>query len=178
MKEEKNSLRRLIRGYKNNQSDTDRLCASVKIFEALEQTDVFIQSQVVLLYWSMKDEVATHDFIMKWWQKKTILLPCVSGSELEIRTFAGMESMKEGALFKILEPVGDIYENRDDIDLIIVPGVAFDQAKNRLGRGRGYYDKLLQLAQMHKMGVCFDFQMVPNVPIEDHDVPLDSVICS
>jgi len=84
--------------------------------------------------------------------------------------------MKKGQSFGILEPEGESFTELQDIDLIIVPGVAFDKNNNRLGRGKAYYDKLLNYVNCHKYGVCFDFQLVPNVPADQHDVKMDKVI--
>ncbi len=124
----------------------------------------------------MSDEVATHSFIEQWWQVKNILLPAIDGDNLKIKQFTGMQSMKKGDNFGILEPTGDEFTKLNTIDLIIVPGVAFDKNNNRMGRGRGYYDKLLKSTKAHKIGVCFDFQFFNNVPIEKHDLPMDIVI--
>lgn len=66
----------------------------------------------------------------------------------------------------------------DKIDVILVPGVAFDAYGNRLGRGKGYYDKILKQTNAYKIGVCFDFQFIENVPTEVHDVKMDKVVVS
>ena len=63
-----------------------------------------------------------------------------------------------------------------EIDLIIVPGVAFDAQCHRLGRGRGFYDRLLSSLHAPKIGICFDFQLVPSVPVESFDHPMDHVV--
>ena len=122
----------------------------------------------MLLYWSMDDEVFTHDYVCKWAGKKTVLLPCVKGDVLELRVFKGMESLQPGEAFGILEPVGELYTDYDAIDLIVVPGVAFDRHGNRLGRGRGYYDKILKETRVaRKVGICFGFQFVEEVPVDE-----------
>ena len=87
-----------------------------------------------------------------------------------------MESMKAGEQFGILEPVGEIYESYEKIELMIIPGVAFDDKLHRMGRGRGFYDRLLSVAQSTKIGICYDFQMVENVPVEEFDVVMNNVV--
>ena len=85
--------------------------------------------------------------------------------------------MKAGESFGILEPVGELYTDYDSIDMIVVPGVAFDRQGNRLGRGRGYYDKILKETRAaKKVGICFDFQFVEEVPVDELDVRMDLVV--
>jgi 5-formyltetrahydrofolate cyclo-ligase len=63
------------------------------------------------------------------------------------------------------------------VELIVVPGVAFDPTGNRMGRGRGFYDRLLKSTpNAMKVGVAYDFQLLDKIPVEPHDVPMDSVI--
>jgi len=75
----------------------------------------------------------------------------------------------------ISEPDLDkIFEGK--IDLVIVPGIAFDWQKNRLGRGKGYYDRFFETNQLLKIGVCFDFQLIETVPNSEHDICMDIII--
>ena len=143
----------------------------------VEDLDRFREAKVVLLYWSMEDEVQTHDFVEKWYKSKTILLPCVDGDDLRLRQYTGAECMREGEQFGIGEPTGEEYTDLESVDAIIVPGVAFDKEGHRMGRGRGFYDRLLKSTpNAYKIGVCFDFQMVESVPVEPHDVMMDRVV--
>lgn len=174
--EQKNALRRKIKTRKQLHSIAERFDKSAIIFEKVEQSEAFIEASVVLVYWSMADEVHTHDFVQKWAVQKTMLLPVVDGDNLRIKAFTGIENMLPGSLMGIMEPTGPDFKNPDSIDLIIVPGVAFDSQNYRLGRGRGFYDRLLNHNQVKIMGVCFDFQMVAEVPKENHDIPMDFVI--
>ncbi len=85
--------------------------------------------------------------------------------------------MTAGEQFGIEEPTGAEFTDLDKVDLIIVPGVAFDRQRNRMGRGRGFYDRLLKSTpNAYKVGVGFNFQLVDNVPVEPFDVPMDNVI--
>lgn len=125
----------------------------------------------------MEDEVQTHDFVNRWYKEKTLLLPCVDGNDLRLRQYTGPECLKEGEQFGIGEPTGPEYTTLDNVQMIIVPGVAFDHSGNRMGRGRGFYDRLLKSTpRAYKVGVAFNFQMVDHVPIEDFDVPMNAVI--
>ena len=75
-----------------------------------------------------------------------------------------------------MEPTGEPFTDYEQIDIVLVPGMAFDAAGHRLGRGRGYYDRFLIQTACRKIGVCFPFQRVAEVPTDDHDVMMDEVI--
>jgi len=124
----------------------------------------------------MQDEVHTHDFIKKWAKDKDIILPVVNGDKLHLKRFTGTQAMLTGEKYGIQEPDGEEYTDFNAIDLVIVPGVAFDKAKNRMGRGKGYYDGLLPKLKAYKIALCFNFQMVDEVPTELHDIKMDEII--
>lgn len=174
--QDKKELRKQIKELKQRVSIEDKKKKSHIIFNRIEQLLEFKTSKTVMVYWSMDDEVQTHDFILKWRKDKIIILPVVKGDELELRIFKGIDNMAIGQSFGISEPIGEKYDKPEDIDLIIVPGIAFDKNNNRLGRGKAYYDKLLEKTKAHKIGVCFDFQLVDYVPTDEHDVKMDLVI--
>ena len=176
--DEKKALRIEIRQLKRACPLEERRRKSLSVWEAVERDEVFQQAETVLAYWSMDDEVYTHDFVNKWTGSKTLLLPCVKGDELELRYFDGEERLQPGEGYAIPEPVGELFTDWGKIDLILVPGVAFDKSGNRLGRGKGYYDKVLKQTGAYKLGVCFDFQLVERVPVEPHDVKMDRVVAS
>lgn len=175
---EKKELRKQIRLLKQQYSLAEKKAKSISVWETLEQEERFQKAQVILAYWSMDDEVYTHEFVAKWSAQKTLLLPSVRGEELDIRYFEGEELLCPGEGYAIPEPVGKLFQDLKQIDLIIVPGVAFDVRGGRLGRGKGYYDKILKQTDAYKVGVCFDFQLVEQVPTEEHDIKMDLVIKS
>lgn len=129
----------------------------------------------MLLYHSLKDEVQTHAFIEKWRERKRVVLPVVVGEELELRLYTGPDDLAIGS-YGIAEPTGKPFTNYTSIDLAVVPGVAFDAAGHRLGRGKGYYDKLLPHIPATKAGICFPFQLVEEVPAEPFDICMNVVI--
>lgn len=148
---------------------------SNEVLTRLEADPLFARATTVLMYYSLKDEVQTHDFVEKWFQKKKILLPVVTGDDLVLRTYTGKCNLAEGA-FHIDEPTGDIFTDYNTIDLAIVPGVAFDADGNRLGRGKGYYDRLLPRIKATKIGICFPFQLLKEIPTEPFDKKMDKII--
>lgn len=172
----KNELRNIIKDKKSHLSSEDKNHLSNQIFLQIEQLPQFQSSKTILAYWSMSDEVQTHQFIERWQHCKKFILPLVKGNDLELREFTGTESLTAGERFGILEPHTGELVNISTVDMIIVPGVAFDKKGNRLGRGKAYYDKLLQLTNAYKVGVCFEIQLVNQVPVESTDVPMDVVI--
>ncbi len=137
---------------------------------------MFRKARTVLLYHSLNDEVFTHEFIEAWKEKKRILLPVVSGDWLELREYSGIQQTTPGS-YGITEPLGTPFTRYEEIDLVVVPGVAFDLRKNRLGRGKGYYDRLLPLVKAYKIGICFPFQVVEDIPVEEFDVCMDEIVC-
>lgn len=174
---DKQELRRQIRAAKKAVPFCEKLQRSLAIMRQVEEMPEFIAADTVLLYWSMEDEVQTQDFVRKWYQKKQILLPCVDGDDLILRQFTGMDCMKSGEQFGIGEPCGKAYTTLEKIDMIIVPGVAFDKQNNRMGRGRGFYDRMLKSTpNAYKVGVAFNFQVLDSIPTEPFDVPMDKII--
>ena len=144
--------------------------------EQVARLPQFRQAHTVLLYWSMDDEVQTHDFVEQYAQCKCLLLPCVDGDLLRLRQFTGIDSMRPGDQFGVAEPIGPEFTAIDRIDMIVVPGVAFDTHGNRMGRGRGFYDRLLKTTTAYKVGVAFRFQVLESIPVDAHDIAMDCVI--
>lgn len=145
------------------------------MLEKLEQHPKFVSARTVLLYYSLGDEVQTHDFVEKWHRQKTILLPVVKGDVLELRVYTGKRSLKTGEAYHIEEPIGEAFTAYDKIDFSVIPGVSFDAQGNRLGRGKGYYDKLLPLLPSYNIGICYDFQVSEKIPTEPFDRIMDEV---
>ena len=150
------------------------------------------EAQTVLAYYSLPDEVDTHQLLDDLLAEgKKVLLPKVLDDEtMEIRRYTGRHDLQEGILH-LMEPIGEPFTAYEDIDIVVVPGMAFDARGHRLGRGRGYYDRFLiahgvrNAVQTHCtafltpcviIGVCFDFQKVAEVPTDEYDIPVDEVI--
>jgi 5-formyltetrahydrofolate cyclo-ligase len=78
--------------------------------------------------------------------------------------------------YGIREPIAPVLAPMSTVDLISVPGVAFDRHGHRLGRGGGYYDRLLEGFSGYSVAVAFDFQILPHIPSEAHDRPVDTLV--
>lgn len=166
-----------MRELKRQLSPEEKLRRSEGIMARVERLPEFREAKVVLLYWSMADEVQTHTFVERWYREKVLLLPCVDGDDLRLRQYTGPKCLVAGEQFGIGEPTGPEYKELEKVELIIVPGVAFDRRNNRMGRGRGFYDRLLKSTpNAKKIGVAYDFQMLDEIPVEKHDVKMDKVI--
>ncbi len=173
--EEKNKIRKKISSLKKAFSENQLLEFSQEVISSLESLEEFQKAEYIFCYYSMKDEVDTRELISKYAHQKKFILPVIVGDNLILKEYKSDGEM-EKVIFGILEPQGEEFINYKKIDLVIVPGVAFDEQKNRLGRGKGYYDKILKDIKAKKIGICFDFQLVKKVPVETFDVKLDAIV--
>ena len=173
---EKNDFRKKIREIKRSVSEEVKMLKSENIFAKVKENEYFLKSKIVMMYWSLPDEVQTHEAVKNFASNKKIILPVVKGDVLELREFRSEADLSAENKLGIGEPVGNAFTNYEKIDLIIVPGLAFDKSNNRLGRGKAYYDKLLKHTTAYKIGVCFDFQFFKSIPHDENDVKMDEVI--
>ena len=139
------------------------------------------EAKRVLLYHPLPDEVDVTPLLdLATREGKQVYLPVVTGpTSIEVRAWTPHTVMLTGH-YGIQEPSGQEIspEEYGLIDLAIVPGMAFDLQGHRLGRGKGYYDRLLtRLTTAHRLGVCFPFQVLRNIPSEIHDINMESIIC-
>jgi len=170
----KSTLRKEIRARKKSCSPEQLAAESVRIMQKLAEHPDFQRAERVMLYASLPDEVQTMDFIEEWRVLKTIVLPTVVGDDIIPVELAADSRMVEGD-FHILEPENHPYEGK--LDLIVVPGMAFDRQGHRLGRGKGYYDRfLIKYPEVKTIGICFSFQLLDEVPAEPHDQVIDEII--
>ena len=180
----KDSLRKHISQLKRQLTRQALDELSLAVTERLERR--LADAQTVLAYYSLPDEVCTHRLLDRLVAAgKTVLLPKVtSDTGMELHRYTGSCDLREGA-FHIMEPVGEPVSDCH-IDVALIPGVAFDRQGYRLGRGRGYYDRFLSaISEKHtevagiridvKIGICFPFQLVKEVPHDAHDVLMDEV---
>lgn len=171
---EKSEIRRNIKRLRMMLSEMEKEEAASEVFAQLEKTAAFMMAQNILMYHSLPDELSTISFLKKWKDRKNFFLPRVNGVNLDLLPY--IESELERGAFDIEEPQGSELANVEDIDLMIIPAVAFDRRGNRLGRGKGFYDRLLATSRATKIGVGYEFQLIEELPSEKHDVPMDMVI--
>ncbi len=145
------------------------------IIEQIENFWLFQNSKTFMAYWALYDEVNLETLINKYYKQKTIFLPSIEDNDIAVRVFRGINNMSVSKKFGILEPEGDKYLDLKNIDMIFVPGVAFDKKNNRMGRGKGFYDRFLIKTNALKIGICFDFQLFDNIPNNEFDIKMDYI---
>lgn len=171
---DKSEIRRNIKRLRMMLSDIEKKKAAEEVFARLENSAPFMMADNILIYHSLPDELQTIAFLRKWADRKHFFLPRVNGVNLELLPYIESE-LRVGA-YDIEEPSAGSPADVDEIDLMIIPAVAFDRKGNRLGRGKGFYDRLLATSKATKIGVGYEFQLFDEIPSEKHDVPMNMVI--
>ena len=144
--------------------------AVIKKFQGLE---IFKTAKTVGAYMPLPDEV---DITLLFHAlEKTFYIPAFDEASGGYRMAKLTTELKKGR-FGIPEPAVPVFAAEDELDLIIVPGVAFDRAGRRIGRGGGFYDRLLPQYRAVRAGICFGFQCLETVPAQEHDIRMDWVV--
>lgn len=173
---DKSALRKQMKKDKAALTPQEKSSESALVWQHIEALPHFAAASHILLYHSLPDELSTHEVINKWHALgKAIYLPVVVGDDLVVRRYTPND-MLQGE-FNIWEPTGEDV-GTDILQLIVVPGVAFDSKGNRLGRGKGYYDRLLSRTRATCIGVCYKCQLVEQIPAEPHDRIMHYVVTS
>jgi small GTP-binding protein len=155
--------------------DTAGMRRKARIDEPIEKYSIIRslravdRSDVVLMVIDAIDGITEQD--------KKIIVPItdIESGTLSLSYINSMDDMKKGA-YGILEPKTVRKADENNIDVILVPGLAFDRNGGRMGFGKGYYDRLLESSKAVKIGLCYDFQILEKIPTEIHDVPMNFVI--
>jgi 5-formyltetrahydrofolate cyclo-ligase len=174
----KSEIRSFVRGLRRKQDSYSITKKSRVIWESLSSSPEYRRARTIAFYASIakEGEVATSDMIEgSLAQKKKVCLPKVVGDRLEFFDVKTFRDLNEGA-FGILEPAGEKVEP-EQIDLIVLPGIAFDVFGNRIGFGRGYYDRFLKkVKNASKVALAFDFQIVDKIPSTKPDVRVHKIV--
>ncbi|HAY82006.1 MAG TPA: 5-formyltetrahydrofolate cyclo-ligase [Planctomycetaceae bacterium] len=180
--EKKNRIREQAHANRRAQPEKDTLSRQIVAkFMALPEYEA---AETVMFYVDVRAEVRTrHDLEAALASGKRIVVPYCLDGELELFHLEAMEELELG-MYKILEPRSELRERNEkhlqpqDLDLIMVPGVAFDQEGGRTGHGKGYYDKLLEHARPDTplVALAFECQMFEGIPMQAHDIYMDKVI--
>ena len=146
------------------------------IINAILQSPEYEEATNIAMYYSTKDEVCTFDLIMySLLKNKRVLLPKVVGKEMIFVEVDGRTKYKTSK-FKIREPISNEEFPKEKIDLMIVPGIAFDKSGARIGYGGGYYDRYLEGTNINTIGICFDNQITDEpIETEEHDIRVNAV---
>lgn len=175
----KQVIRQKLLQQRRQMSQDDIYRKSVIISEKL-QYDIWFQSaKTILFYVSYGNEVSTHQLIKTWLQNhKYAIVPRsqIDTCSIDPKIITDWKDLQKGA-YGILEPSSDAPSFTSDFDLIIIPGVGFDARGNRLGQGKGYYDRLIKdHPRARLLGLAFDFQIIDAIPTDLHDKPVQRII--
>ncbi|KAA0003805.1 MAG: 5-formyltetrahydrofolate cyclo-ligase [Thermoplasmata archaeon] len=177
---EKQEIRKKLLDLRNSLSTIEILEKSNRVIKNIYGMDDFRKAKVIATYISFGTEVNTHGLIRSLIGKKEVLVPVVVDRDKKEIILSELKHWKElsSGSYGILEPKKEFIRERDgsEVDIYLVPGVAFDAHGNRIGYGSGYYDRLLGNASGVKVGVAYDFQVIERIPSEGHDVKLDKIV--
>lgn len=175
---DKQQLRSLLKAKREQLSDGYRQRADRAIFEKLLKNSRVKNAKVVMTYVSMGSEADTIRLIEGLLAEgKRVAVPVVAGKELEVSYITSLNELAPGR-FGIFEPKEQFFKRCSpmDIDVVIVPGIAFDKKGHRIGYGAGYYDRFLPRTRAFKIGICHDECIVDDTFAQPHDIAVDYII--
>lgn len=156
----------------------DCLALSLKTQQRLLNSPAYVAADCLALYSAVQNEVQTEEIARQAIADgKRLVYPRVVGSTLVFAAVAALTELQIGT-FGVLEPLRGIPVDHADIDLLIVPGVAFDRRGHRLGYGKGFYDRALSACTGRSLaiGLAYDFQLVDELPTDAHDRVVNAVM--
>lgn len=177
----KTEIRSVMKSKRNELNENEKGIKDRKIFNSLICDSSFALSRVIFIYVSFAKEVDTHHIInFALSQGKTVCVPKVINSTgvMKVLKIDSLNSMCKSS-YGILEPQEDAIEiPKKEIDLALVPGLAFDLDGGRIGYGGGYYDRFLSgiRKDVLKLGLAYNFQIMDKIQTEAFDVPIDGII--
>ncbi|MBN1258404.1 5-formyltetrahydrofolate cyclo-ligase [Candidatus Peregrinibacteria bacterium] len=174
----KNELRKKAIKTRNALSAKIRAAKSLMIRKKLENMDAFRRARHILFYYAHGSEVDTLPLLKNHMTEKVLYLPKLMGkNQFMALPFPSLRALRKG-IYGIPEPVpAEEIDMAPPLDLIIIPGVAFDRRGNRLGMGKGYYDRFLKAFKaVPKIALAFEEQVLAQVPKEIYDEPVDLVL--
>lgn len=176
--DKKSSLRKQLIAMRKGLLEEQRLRETKDICESLKRIQAIREADVLLLYAAKFPEVAL-DSIFAWAlaQGKKVCFPRVSGDEMDFYFVKDAAELVPGN-FGVREPDDTCEPAVFDKAVCLVPGVGFDKTGNRMGYGKGYYDRYLSqtTADIYKIAICYDEQLLEEIPAGDHDVKMDCVV--
>ena len=180
--ERKNAIRTAAHAARKSQADKESVSAAIT--DRVMAMPEYQKALCVMWYVDVRDEVRTrHALPQTLTSNQKIVVPyCVDG-ELELFHLESMDELELG-MYKILEPkasLRDVASKKatiEELDLVLVPGVAFDRQGGRTGHGKGYYDKLLENARPDTplVALAFECQLFEEIPMQSHDIYMDAVV--
>ena len=175
MKSEIRKINKIKRAAMDGGEVTQKSNAASKLFLA---SSLYENAKHIMLYKSLGNETDTTDIINAAFRDgKIVYFPVTDAQSGEITPcFATNETEFVKGAFSVSEPANTEVADVGEIELILVPGIAFDKKGARVGFGKGCYDRLLQNSSAIKVGFCYDFQLCEEIPSEQHDVTMDYIV--
>ncbi|HOB75719.1 MAG TPA: 5-formyltetrahydrofolate cyclo-ligase [Phycisphaerae bacterium] len=178
----KKELRQRLRSAVEAVLPTDLHARSIRACNLLIQTPEYQRAEIIMVFLSLPNEVDTTPLVLHAWRdRKRVLAPKVSWEQrrmlpIEIRSLSD-DDVAHSAM-GIREPAQGMPIPVAIIDMVIVPGLGFDLHGNRIGRGRGFYDRFLAHPDWHGIacGLALEEQVVPEVPVTEHDMQVDMLV--
>ncbi len=173
----KKLLRQKIREQKKQLSDDYIVKTSRRLAEMFLETRYYKDAKTVYGYLSYNQEVRTVPILEQALRDgKRVAVPKVYGDTMRFIYLDDLSAVENSSM-NIPEPVADEPVAEDETALVLMPGVAFDRKGNRMGYGGGFYDKFLNNEPNHPtVALCYEFQMVEELPTDDYDIPVDCVL--
>lgn len=173
----KQALRAQIREKKRAMTEEEIVSRSMALTEKFLSTNAYRQAKTIYGYLSYNQEVRTGPLLAQVLKDgKAVAVPKVCGEEMRFILMTDLDAVAKGYA-GIPEPIADGPIAQDPTALVLMPGLAFDRQGRRLGYGGGFYDKFLAAEPNHpKIALCYDFQLLPALEMDSHDIPVDLVI--
>lgn len=171
----KKEIRKTIKSLRESKDDRYMFNASVLINHQLFEHDYFKNAKTIGFYVSKQYEVETILAIEQALKNKRIAVPKVEGEIMNFYRIKALSDLEEGS-FGVFEPTTPYITRPNKMDLIVVPLVAFNRKKYRVGYGKGFYDKYLKDYKGHTIGLAYSFQETKEEFEEEFDMPLDFII--
>ena len=174
---DKKALRRQIREQKRAMTEEQIVAASQRLADKFFCTKQYMDAKTIYGYLPYNQEVRTVPILERALADgKSVAVPKVYGDEMRFVYITGFDGL-ENSDMGIPEPVADGPVGDDPTALVLMPGLAFDKEGHRIGYGGGFYDKFLAQEPNHPtVALCYEFQMLPHLETEEHDIPVDYVI--
>lgn len=174
---DKKELRRTIRERKRAMTEEEIVSRSEKLGQLFARSEAYKAAKTIYGYLPYNQEVRTVPMLEQALKDgKRVAVPKVYGDEMKFLYLDDLSQVEKGYA-GIPEPIADDPLADDDTALVLMPGLAFDPAGHRIGYGGGFYDKFLAAEPNHPtLALCYEFQMLPELHTEEHDIPVDTVL--
>jgi len=167
--------RKVMLRRRNRLTEEDIIQKSKLIKNNLLSLKEYKEAKTIMIYVSFGKEVETHNLIKEALKTKTVLVPKVKEDQIIACKINTLDDLEQGA-FGILEPKTSVEFSKKKIELIILPGIVFDKLGNRIGYGKGFYDKFLKNINATKIALAFDFKVLEQVPTRKYDIKMNIIV--